>query len=567
MSDAEGMRRRLEEATAGDYEVIRELGRGGMATVFLARDLALDRQVAIKVMSPQLLAVEGMAERFLQEARVSAALQHPHIVPIHAVRRSGDLLYFVMKFVAGRSLDAILAAHGPLRPAVVRALLTQVGAALEAAHARGVVHRDIKPANILVDERGDAVVADFGIARLVEQPGRTQVGETVGTPAYMSPEQCSGDTLTGAADQYSLGVVAYELLTGAPPFTGDGLMQVVWKMVHEELVPLTTHRSDVEPALAAAVHRMLATRAAERWPSVAAAVAALPALVLRGDAPERLELIRMAQGEVVPGASAPTERSGPVTASLRLSQVSGVMTVDDEVELRAEALDGAGARLEGAVLGWSSSDPTVARVGADGRLTAVGIGRATVTAFDGDAEVSLALTVTRAGLRALTLAPAPSTLEVGDRVPLRVLDGSGGASAPSARLVAWGTSDPAVARVDAAGMVTAVGEGRVEIVARAGGASRAVEFRVKRAMISAVAVSSPAPRIRVGERIRLAAAPANTRGHPLSGLPVRWEVSDPAIAAISPEGELTALRSGQVLVAARVSGRVGTARVTVASPV
>ncbi|MBX7119893.1 MAG: serine/threonine protein kinase, partial [Gemmatimonadaceae bacterium] len=291
MSDDAARRARLAEAVAGEYELLEELGRGGMATVHRARELALGREVAIKVMAPELLAVEGMAERFVNEARIAAALSHPHIIPIHAVRRHGDVLYFVMKYVAGRPLDAILRDAGPLPVDVVRAVLTQVGAALDAAHRRGVVHRDVKPANILIDEHGDAVVADFGIARVSEQPGRTQAGQTVGTPQYMSPEQCAGTPLSGAADQYALGVVAYELLTGRPPITGEGLVQVVWNMMHQRMVPVAERRADCPAALALAVHRMLAHDAADRFPSVADAIAALPALALAPDAPARRTLV------------------------------------------------------------------------------------------------------------------------------------------------------------------------------------------------------------------------------------------------------------------------------------
>jgi len=569
------MRRRLADATAGDYDILSELGRGGMATVYLARDLSLGRPVAIKVMSPQLAAVDGMAERFLQEARVAASLAHPNIVPIHAVRRSGDLLYFVMRYVAGRSLDAVLAESGPLRVPVVCAVLRQVGAALEAAHRNGIVHRDIKPANILIDERGDAVVADFGIARVAERRGMTQVGETVGTPEYMSPEQCSGESLTGAADQYSLGVVAYELLTGAPPFTGEGLMQVVWRMVNEEIVPLDRHRPECAGALAAAVHRMLAHRVDERWPSVADAVAALPSWPQDSAQAVREELAALSSGAAPRGAapsddqrraSAPTVVSA-VTLGLHLPFASGLMTIDDEVPLGAAITDAHGLAVLDAPLTWESSDPSVARVSLDGVVTAVRTGSATISASVGATTADLDLLVTRAGVRDLAIVPRPAAIEVGDRLALAVSGGGavGPEGSPSRpRLVAWRSSDPRIAVVDASGVVTGLAEGSVDIMARAGGGDALLTLRVTRAVIASVNVSLPAPRLNVGERMTLQAATANPKGHPLVGYRVRWEVSDPGIAAISPDGVLTALKSGQVLVAARVEGRVGTAKVQVA---
>ncbi len=589
MNDLDGMHTRLAEAVAGDYELLHELGRGGMAAVYLAHDRALDRRVAIKVMAPHLMAVDGMAERFLQEARVAAALSHPHIVPIHAVRRSGDLLFFVMRYIAGRSLDAVLAERGPLSVPMVRAILTQVGAALEGAHRKGVIHRDIKPANLLLDEHGDVLVADFGIARVAAQPGTTQVGQTVGTPEYMSSEQCAGAALTGAADQYSLGVVAYELLSGAPPYRGESLLQVVWKMMHDPPPPLAAQRRDVPRAMSEAIARMMAREADARFASVAEAIAALPPLTLAPDDPVRGELVAYAKGDggatrpssaktrvVAPGnasAAASLSASGPASvassasvAALRLPLAAGVMTIDDVATLSPVACDATGASLVAPELTWVSSDPAVAQVSRDGRVSAVGTGSATISAHAGDAMCSVLVVVTRAGLRSFTLAPKPTTLEVGDRLGLAISSGESRALLPHPRLADWSTSDPAVARVDCCGTVTARAEGQVEITARAGGAATSVSFRVTRAMVTAVSVSGASQRVTVGERLRFAAAPANTKGHPLVGMDVKWEVSDPAIAAISPEGELVALRSGQVLVAARVAGRVGTTRVTVQAP-
>lgn len=218
---------RLRRATLGEFEIQRELGRGGMAAVFLAHEIALNRPVAIKVMAPGLLMGEGMVERFRREAVTVAGLSHPNIVTMHAVRQADDLHFFVMQFVSGRPLDAVLAQDGRLPVPVVRSLLFQTGTALAHAHRHGVIHRDVKPANVLLDTEGNAVVTDFGIAKVSEAPGQTQTGMTVGTPAYMSPEQCDAGTVTWASDQYSLGAVAYELLTGSPPFQGTmlGIMQ------------------------------------------------------------------------------------------------------------------------------------------------------------------------------------------------------------------------------------------------------------------------------------------------------------------------------------------------------
>src|SRR5437764_2740275 len=212
----------LRKATLGEYEVLAELGRGGMATVYLAHDLAVDRKVAIKVLAPALLHMgEGMVERFKREARTAAALSHPHIIPIYAVKESERILYFVMKYVQGRPLDAIIQEVGPLPIQMVQTILAHVGDALGYAHRHGVIHRDVKSANIMLDEDGWAVVTDFGIAKVVQAEGLTMTGVTVGTPTYMSPEQCATREVTGPSHQYSLGVVAYERLAGRVPFHGD----------------------------------------------------------------------------------------------------------------------------------------------------------------------------------------------------------------------------------------------------------------------------------------------------------------------------------------------------------
>ena len=192
----------LRQATIGEYEILGVLGRGGMATVYLAHDLSLNRKVAIKVLAPALFQIgEGMIERFKREARTAAALSHPHIIPIYAVKESHHILYFVMKYVAGRPLDAVIRDIGGLPIKMVQTILAQVGDALAYAHRHGVIHPDIKSANIMLDEEGWAVVTDFGIAKVEAAQGLTITGVTVGTPAYMSPEQCATEEVTGATDQ------------------------------------------------------------------------------------------------------------------------------------------------------------------------------------------------------------------------------------------------------------------------------------------------------------------------------------------------------------------------------
>ncbi|HEY2848394.1 MAG TPA: serine/threonine-protein kinase, partial [Gemmatimonadaceae bacterium] len=258
---------KLRTATIGEYEIRGELGRGGMAAVFLAHDLQLNRRVAIKVMLPGLTYGERMWDRFLAEARTAAQLDHPHIVYIHSVKEKDRFLYFVMKHIDGRPLDDLLAEHKALPVPVAQTILSEVAGALDYAHREGVIHRDVKPANIMVDQKGSSIVMDFGIARASEGEHFTQTGATIGTPAYMSPEQCHGSETSAASDQYSLGVLAYELLTGLPPFTGTPIELQIAHM-QDTPIPIGHRRSDLPDELSDAVMRMLSKNPAERWPSL-----------------------------------------------------------------------------------------------------------------------------------------------------------------------------------------------------------------------------------------------------------------------------------------------------------
>ena len=210
----------LSNTTLGDYEIYGELGRGGMAAVYLGHDLALDRKVAIKTMLPELVTKEGMVARFKREAQTAAALSHPHIIQIFTVKETKELCFFVMKFIEGRSLESVINDKGKVPIQMAHTILGQVGSALDYAHRKKVVHRDIKPANIMIDEDGWAIVTDFGIAKVQEAQNLTATGTAIGTPHYMSPEQFHNKAISGASDQYSLGVLAYEMLAGRKPFDG-----------------------------------------------------------------------------------------------------------------------------------------------------------------------------------------------------------------------------------------------------------------------------------------------------------------------------------------------------------
>jgi len=258
----------LQEALAGRYSLERELGRGGMGIVFLARDVALDRSVAIKLLPPAAGATAEFRERFLREARTAARLSHPNIVPIHLVEERDGLVYFVMAHVAGESLGQRIRRRGPLPPTQVSRIVQQVAWALAYAHQQHVVHRDIKPDNILL-ERGSerALVTDFGIARVAEQATMTGKGELVGTVHYMSPEHATGGPVDGRSDLYSLGVTAFEALTGRLPIEAPNLPAVIHQHVTQPAPRVASLAPHVPPRLAEAIDRCLAKDPARRFPS------------------------------------------------------------------------------------------------------------------------------------------------------------------------------------------------------------------------------------------------------------------------------------------------------------
>jgi serine/threonine-protein kinase len=255
----------LQSAVAGRYSLERELGRGGMGVVYLARDVALDRPVALKLFPPELAARPALRERFLGEARTAARLSHPNIVPIHAVEESGRLVWFVMAFVPGESLGARLRERGSLPPAELARILRDVAWALGYAHGQGVVHRDVKPDNILLEAGGRrALIADFGIAAPVEGQGDS-AGGVLGTLAYLSPEQASGERVDGRTDLYALGVVGYFALAGRLPYPVTRLTDLIQRQMAAPPPPLASVAPHVPRALCRAIDRALAPLATARF--------------------------------------------------------------------------------------------------------------------------------------------------------------------------------------------------------------------------------------------------------------------------------------------------------------
>ncbi len=256
----------LAQALTGQYDIERELGRGGMGVVYLARDLKLQRLVAIKVLPPELADQPAVRERFLREARIAAQLSHPHIVPVHRADEIDGIAFFVMGYVDGESLGQRVKRDGPLPAADAVRLLRDAASALGYAHTRGIVHRDVKPENILLDRlSGNAMLSDFGVARIAAASPLTASGMVLGTVHYMSPEQSTDDAIDGRSDLYSLGVVGFLALSGMLPFDGATAASVLVAHHTRPAPKLATVAPRLSPVLCDIIDRCLAKRPDDRW--------------------------------------------------------------------------------------------------------------------------------------------------------------------------------------------------------------------------------------------------------------------------------------------------------------
>jgi serine/threonine protein kinase len=263
-AQVESLMARLQRIVEGEYKLERLLGKGGMGAVFLAQDLTLDREVAIKVLPPDISLDEHIVKRFQQEAKTAAKLDHPNIIPIYRVESEGGLFYFVMKYIAGTSLEDVLDEKKRLPLDYVQRVLWEAACALGHAHQRSIVHRDVKPANIMFDHDGRVMLTDFGISKALQAAsGFTGTGMIIGTPHYMAPEQAKGSPVDGRADQYSLGVVGYRMLTMELPFGGDSVHTILYKHIFE--VAPALQRADVPDFLRVAIKRSLAKEPAQRY--------------------------------------------------------------------------------------------------------------------------------------------------------------------------------------------------------------------------------------------------------------------------------------------------------------
>ena len=408
---------RVRAATADEYTIESELGRGGMAAVFLARDIALERRVAIKVMLPDLVDVEGIQDRFVIEAKTSALLDHPGIVTVYSVKQRAGLLFIVMKFVEGRTLESLLKAAGPLNPHVAMMIVRQVAEALQFAHTEGVVHRDVKPSNIIIDTRGRPIVTDFGIAKVMSAKSVTVTGSMLGTPTYMSPEQCRGLPATVASDQYALGVMAYEMLSGKVPFAGT-----IYELIHAHCVepppPLVV--PGLDKSIEEIVLKMLAKSPPERWESLSEVAKRLQGTMPANSRSEEMQAV--VAGYVKGDAKTQVHRSAATldlagqatqlaTTPAKTTPAPGLVVTPDHPSievgqtLQLRVSQSSGASLAGVNIKWQSEDLAIATVDESGVVTGRSVGLAKITATGGAAIGRVAVTVRAQTVETLVITP------------------------------------------------------------------------------------------------------------------------------------------------------------------
>ena len=521
---------RLAEAVSPKYEIIRFLGYGGMAGVYLAHEVNLARPVAIKVMSPALMMDDRLVARFRQEARTTAKLNHSNIVTVYDVGEENGLFFYSMRYVAGRSLaDVMPDLEAPLEFPIIQHWLTEIGNALDYAHHGGVTHRDIKPSNILLNAQGDALVTDFGIAKVVDEPSLTQTGVIVGTPAYMSPEQCSSGDVTGASDQYSLGAVAYLLITGKPPFAGPTAV-VLQRQLSDTPNPMESLRPDCPPKLAEVVTRMLAKDPAARYGSIGEAIEAMGPTHL-----SRNHALRARMAEI-----------SATVAELKLEAGASSVQTGEILELSAIPYDGTGRPLRRETH-WLTSDPSIARI-QGGRLEAISTGQVMVTARCERAEDSLLIHIIPVPLHRLDVGKAPALVHPGDTFLLEATPLSAAGQVLADRPVTWSSDDTTVLTVSSEGRVEAKAVGSATVWARCEEEAVAVEVAVTLRPVAQIAVAGAEKRITVGDVLDLVATPKAADGTVLADRRVDWRSSAPDVVRIKRDGKLQAMGAGQATI-------------------
>jgi predicted Ser/Thr protein kinase len=343
--------REVKRLLESEYHIERLLGRGGMSLVYLAREVELNRLVALKVLPIQMAFGTQSVDRFKREAKIAASLDHPHIVPVFRVGTTSGLLWYAMKYIRGRSLRQVMEPSGPMSFDICLDVIAQLASALEYAHRRGVVHRDIKPENVLIDGHGWIWLSDFGIAKAFGAVPLTHTGGTLGTPSYMSPEQCLGQTLDARADQYSLAILTYQCLAGRLPFEGNSVGDMIQKQCFQEPPTLSSARPDISEQFSQVLRRAMSKKREDRFPSVVAFVEALGARI-------SLEAARQALQEVV--AHLPEPPSLPRIESVEKAAGAAQAAEQPRVEAAPAAAAASAAAKKPVATPWRRFEGAVA---------------------------------------------------------------------------------------------------------------------------------------------------------------------------------------------------------------
>ena len=573
---------KVQAATIGELHFIKQLGRGGMAAVYLAEDIRLRRKVAVKLILPELMSDERMVRRFQEEASTVANMNHASIVQVFAVREAAGVHFFTMRYIEGRSLESVLEASGALPIPVVRSVLAQVASALGYAHRQGVFHRDVKPANILIDGEGNAFVTDFGIAKASKSTTQsktlTQFGAVVGTPAYISPEQCLSRPVSGASDQYSLGVVAYEMVAGHPPFQDQNSFALMRCHTDEAVPPLRAQRSACPADLEEAIFTMLSKKPEDRFGSMAEASAALSAQVLPEDNPLRLAFAELAAPDPLPpdssintppirrvDAPAPKEARSTV-AMINIAPPPESIEVGERLALKVNTRDVSGMTLPGVAVTWHSSDPEVATITSEGAVLAVSPGTVELTASAGRARATVLLSVEEIRAQDIAISVSGAELRVGDVQSCSAIVRGKAGSTLAGKHVSWSSTAPAIASIDEAGLLTCVTAGATIIVAECDGLSANHPVTVQRAAVATVSIDSAPESLDEGESCVLIAVARDERGNALPGRQARWQSSSAQVAAVSSDGALEAVGVGTVRITCTIEGKSATVTLVVTQP-
>jgi serine/threonine protein kinase len=409
IEEADELLARIRRVFAGEYEVERELARGGMAIVYLATETALRRSIALKVLRPDIGLSAGAAERFKREAQTVASLDHANIIPVYRIGQVGGLFHIAMKFVEGRSLDIILETQGALPVPVTLRVLREAARGLSFANDRGIVHRDVKAANILIDSDGRVLVSDFGVALRASDVTLTNAGTLIGTPAYMSPEQCSGRRAGPQSDQYSLAVVAFQMLAGATPFHSETLAGIIQHHFFTPPPDLRLARQDIPPELVAVISRALNKDPEKRFSSTGEMLAALEAIAFSD---EDRRSSQRALRELACGREAPRITTGSLPALPDMPTLAVPPDYLPKPSRRRIASYAAAATLVLATTGWLLVNRGVAKPSA-----AVSAEPPRVSAAPPPAVATpRPVTVATGKLRILTSPPSAEILVDGRRV-------------------------------------------------------------------------------------------------------------------------------------------------------